>query len=73
MPKIFLVAKTTRLVVGDDDDDADGEFDVNGDGDDKDNDINSEHVHSHHKGDESQFEQIGKFVSDSGLTSESNL
>ena len=69
MPKIFLVAKTMRLVVDDDD----GECDLHGDGDDKDYDINSEQVHSHHKGDESQFEQTGKFVSDCGLTSESNL
>ena len=54
----------------DDDDTDDDDGDLNGDDGDKDNDINSEHVHGHHKGDENQFEQTHKFVSDSGLVLE---
>ena len=54
---------------GDDDDDLNGEDDDK-DNDIKNNDINSEHVHGHPKGDENQFEQTHKFVSDSGLVLE---
>ena len=54
----------------DDGDTDDDDGDLNGDDDDKDNDINSEHVHSRQKGDENQFEQTRKFVSDSGLALE---
>ena len=53
---------------GDDDDDDDDDDDT--DDDDEGNDIQSKHVHGDHKGDENQFEQTRKFVSDSGLASE---